>query len=163
VGKVIRKRERSQAISVAMQELDAGLQCRVGFFETSKYPNGMPVAAVATVQEFGYAPGGIPARPFMRPTIAEQSPEWTRLFGRAAKAIANGKIDAADALEQLGALAAGDVRKTISGITSPPLKEATIAARRRRYAKPGGKLDKPLVDTGIMLGAVTHLVTKGGE
>ena len=163
MGKVIRKRERMQAISVAMKELDAGLQCRVGFFETAKYPTGMPVAAVAAVQEFGYSPGGIPARPFMRPTIAEQSAEWSRLFGRAAKAITDGKISAANAYEQLGALAAGDVRKTIAGITSPPLKPATIAARRRRYAQPDGKLDKPLVDTGIMIGSVTHLVTKAGE
>lgn len=163
MGKVIRKRERTKSITVAMQQLNAGLQCRVGFFETAKYPNGTPVAAVATVHEFGYSPGGIPARPFFRPTIAEQSPEWTRQFGRAAKAIANGKIGAADALEQLGALAAGDVRKTISSITAPPLKAATISARRRRYAQSGGKLDKPLVDTGIMIGAVTHLVTKAGE
>lgn len=163
MGKVIRKNERAKALTVAMRQLDAGLQCRVGFFDTAKYPNGMPVAAVAAVHEFGYSPGGIPARPFFRPTIAEQSPEWTRQFGRAAKAIANGKITAANALEQLGALAAGDVRKTIAGITSPPLKESTIAARRRRYAKPGGKLDKPLVDTGILFGSVTHLVTKGGE
>ncbi|MDL2105264.1 hypothetical protein QQJ69_19235, partial [Proteus mirabilis] len=40
----------------------------VGFFEHSKYPDGTPIAYVASIQELGYPAGGIPPRPFLRPT-----------------------------------------------------------------------------------------------
>lgn len=138
-----------------------GLSAKVGYFESAKYPDGTPVAYVASIQEFGWGP--IPPRSFMRTTVAEQSQEWTRQFGRAAAAIAKGKIDPAAALEQLGALAAADVRKKITEISSPPLKEATVAARLRKRAdkKTVGKLTKPLVDTGIMLASTTHVVERG--
>lgn len=135
-----------------------GIAAKVGFFESAKYPDGTPVAYVASIQEFGS--GKIPPRSFMRTTIAEQGPEWTKQFGRAAVAIIKGKIEPAAALDQIGALAAADVKKKITQITSPPLQEATIAARRNRRAdkKTTGKLTKPLVDTGIMLASVTHVV-----
>lgn len=135
-----------------------GIAAKVGFFESAKYPDGTPVAYVAAIQEYGS--GAIPPRSFMRTTIAEQSQEWSKQFGRASVAIIKGKIEPAAALEQLGALAAGDVKKKISEISSPPLKESTIAARLRKRAdkKTVGKLTKPLVDTGIMLASVTHVV-----
>jgi len=138
----------------------AGVEGQVGWFETAKYPNGTPVAYVAAIHEFGYAAGGIPPRPFFRPTIAAQTGEWSRQFGRAATAVANGKIEPGPAMTQLAALAAGDVADTISKLTAPALKEATVNARRRKRAdkKTVGGLTKPLVDTGIMLGTLTYKV-----
>ena len=130
----------------------------VGWFETAKYPTGVPVAYVAAIQEFGY--GAIPPRPFFRPTISEQSPTWSRLFGQAAKAVAAGKLTSDQAMTQICAKAAGDVAVTISRITAPPLKPATVAARRRRYADRGttGNLTKPLVDAGLLIGTITYRV-----
>jgi hypothetical protein len=63
-------------------------------------------------------------------------------------------------LDVLGQQAAGDIRKSISRIASPPLKQATIDARLRKRADKTtlGKLDKPLVDTGTLLNAVTSEV-----
>lgn len=138
----------------------AGVEGQVGWFETAKYPSGMPVAYVAAIHEFGYPAGGIPPRPFFRPTIAAQSAEWSRQFGRAAAAIANGKIEPGPAMTQLCALAAGDVAKTIATLTTPALRESTVNARRRARAdkKTVGNLTKPLVDTGIMLGTLTYQV-----
>jgi hypothetical protein len=158
MGKAIRKRERTQAIQKACKELSSGLNVRVGWFESAKYPNGMPVAYNASIHEFGG--GHVPPRPFMRPTAEEQRGEWAKQFGRAAKAITDGKIDASAAFEQLGGMVAGDIRKTITAITAPPLKESTIAAKRRKRAdkKTTGNLSKPLIDTGLMLASLTHVV-----
>ena len=142
----------------------AGVESQVGWFETAKYPNGMPVAYVAAIHEFGHAAGGIPPRPFFRPTIAAQTGEWSRQFGRAATAVANGKIEPEAAMTQLAGFAGGDVAKTIATLTTPALKEATVNARRNRRAdkKTTGGLTKPLVDTGIMLGTLSFAVSGQG-
>lgn len=49
---------------------------KVGFFPSSKYEDGTPVAYVAIIQEFGSPEQGIPPRSFMRTTIAEKQNEW---------------------------------------------------------------------------------------
>ena len=68
--------------------------------------------------------------------------------------------------------AEGHVRETISKVTSPALKQATIDARKRRLAdkgksvtgKKGGAgiagIAKPLVDTGILLNTLTSETEK---
>lgn len=163
MGKVIRKRELSMRLAVAAQEL-SNVQGKVGFFESAKYADGTPVAYVAAIHEMGYATGGIPPRPFMRPTAIEQGPHWTEAFGKGAKAIARGTFSAHQVMDAVGQLAAGDIRKKISEITSPPLEPATVAARRRRYKNKSitGNLTKPLVDTAVMVNSVTNVVeTKG--
>lgn len=159
--KVTRNRQGSERLRVAVKGLD-GTTGKVGFFETAKYPDGTPVAYVAVIQEFGTAK--IPARPTMRPTIAEQSSEWSRQFGQGAKAVARGDITATQIMDTMCAAAAGDVRKSIAALTSPPLAEATLARRRSRYAdkKTVGNLSKPLVDTAVMVNSVTHAVETGG-
>lgn len=133
---------------------------KVGVFETSKYEDGTPVAYVAVIQEHGSPAQGIPPRPFMRTTIAEKTPEWQELARRSARAMLKGDMTGEQALELIGLKAAGDIRKTISKITSPPLKDATIAARlsARADKQTVGKLTKPLVDTGTLLNSITNTV-----
>ena len=137
---------------VAMREL-GGLQTKVGYFESNKYPDGTPVAYVASIQEFGYAEGNIPPRPFFRPTIVAQAASWKALVGAAVRGIPSGKRTAFDCMELLGLQAAGDVRATIAGITAPPLAPPTLAARRSR----GNGSTKPLVDTRVLLPTLTHV------
>jgi len=144
-----------------MQELQTQT-IKVGFFEDSTYEDGTPVAYVASIHEFGYPAGNIPSRSFMRTTAKEQSAEWADLAGQAVTAVADGRLSAKTVGERLGGKAAGDVKKTISKIRTPPLKKSTIKARKRRLAK-GGKttkkgITKPLVDTGVLLAAVTFKV-----
>lgn len=149
-----------QLIAV-MKELE-GVVGKVGFFESAKYADGTPVAYVASIQEFGSAPQGIPARPFFRTTIAEQGGEWGDAFGKGAKAIAKGTYTPFQVMDAVGQLAAGDVKNKISEISEPPLDPDTIAARRRRYAdkKTTGSLTKPLVDTAVMINSVTNETTQ---
>lgn len=132
-------------------------QVSVGFFDTSKYPDGTPIAYVAAIQEFGYPGGNIPARPFMRPTMEEQRSAWANTLRRGYKAVINEQISLVSMLEQFGALAAGQVKVTITKVTAPVLADATIAARQSRK-KTKGVSTKPLVDTGFMLSQVNHAV-----
>lgn len=141
----------------AMKDL-AKKQARVGFLESAKYPDGTPVAYVATIQEFGS--GAIPPRPFMRPTIEQQKAAWRETLRKGAKAVVNGNIEVGDMLQQFGMQSAGDVRQTIAAVTAPPLKQSTLDARQSRK-KTEGVSQKPLVDTGLLIQSVTSdVVTK---
>lgn len=128
---------------------------RVGFLDTSKYPDGTPVAYVATIQEFGYPEGNIPARPFFRPTIAEQRDAWRATLQKGARAVVNGKMSVEQMLMMFGAVAAGDVAGGIRKVMTPPLKQSTLDNRQARKKTPGVS-HKPLVDTGLMIQSVSN-------
>ncbi|OTA14600.1 bacteriophage protein [Xenorhabdus vietnamensis] len=132
-------------------------QIKVGFFEHSKYPDGTPIAYVAAIQELGHPAGNIPPRPFMRPAMQDNQARYADLMIRAAKAAINGTISVSDGLAQIGDVAAGDIQMAIRAVTAPSLKDSTVAARARRHSK-GKATNKPLVDSGLMLQAVTFSV-----
>lgn len=133
---------------------------KVGVFETSKYEDGTPVAYVAAIQEFGDPSHSIPPRSFMRSTSEEKRGEWAATARNGAKAVVNGSVTGPQVLDLIGQQAAGDIRRTISKITTPALKPATIENRLRKRAdkKTVGGLTKPLVDTGILLNSITNTV-----
>lgn len=139
-------------LTVALQNID-GLVGKTGYFETAKYPDGTSVAYVATIQEYGYAAGGIPARPTMRPTADQQRGEWAETMRMGAKAALNGDMTSRDALERLTLKAAGDVSASIAALTAPALSPETIA--RKGFSK-------PLVASGLMLRSVTGVVEAKG-
>lgn len=139
------------ALTIALKGLD-GLKGKTGYFETAVYPDGTPVALVATVNEFGDPTSNIPARPTMRPTAADKGKpggEWAGLYAKGAKAALEGRIAPRDVLERLVLRAAGDVSASIAALTTPALAPETIA--RKGFAK-------PLVDSGQMLRSVTGVV-----
>lgn len=148
----------SRNLRAAIAGLD-GAQARVGWFESSKYESGVPVALVAVVQENGSATKGIPPRPFMRPTAIEQAGPWREASKAMSQAVIHGQMKPEGVLEGLAQKAEGDIRRTISKVLSPPLKPATIAARARRHSK-GKASSKPLVDSGILLNTLTSQVSK---
>lgn len=141
------------------------LRLRVGFFETAAYPDGTPVAYVAAIHEFGAPEQGIPPRPFMRPAAEQNGDAWSGHMAAGARAVARGAIRPDQVLEQIGALAAGNVSEAIAAVTSPPLKEATVEAKARKYADGGargpGNLGKPLVESGLLIQSPTYVVDKG--
>ncbi len=158
--KVVRQvSSAGKQLEIALKGLE-GKVGKVGWFEKSKYEKGVPVAYVATIQEYGFAAKNIPPRPFMRPTIENKRVEWQKVAESGAKAILEGRQTLYNIMEAIGLKAAGDIRKTISSIWAPPLKPATIAARlrRRKNKKVTTNLTKPLIDTGIMLGTLTNTV-----
>jgi hypothetical protein len=159
VATVRTKTEAGKHLEVALKNLE-GKVGKVGWFEKSKYPDGTQVAYVATIQEYGYPAHNIPPRPFMRPTILNKRNEWVKIAESGAKAVIKGDQAIDSVIEAIGLKAAGDIRKTISLIWTPPLSPRTIQARlnRRKNKKTVGNLDKPLVDTGIMLATLTNVV-----
>lgn len=133
----------------------------VGWFESAKYKNGTPVAYVAAIQEFGDTGNSIPPRPFMRPTIKKKKSSWQKLARNYAKAILRNENTPAEALTGIGLAVQADMQETITKIFEPKLADSTIAARRRRQAnksKNAPVSEKPLVDTGLMLSTLIHVV-----
>ncbi len=152
-----------------------GVSGKVGWFASSKYPDGTPVAYVAAIHEYGYAPKGIPPRMGLRAMITEKQTEWARYAEHGAKAILAGTMTAVGAMELIGGRASGDIRKQISSVQSPELKESTL---RNRAHNLGIKLadlsatgKKPLVEPkmkdgktpgGLLQATATYMVLKDG-
>lgn len=136
-----------------------GTSSKVGWFESSHYPGGVPVALVAAVQELGSPAQGIPPRLGMRTTAKEKEHEWGGVAEIQAHRMLENKINATQAFEAIGLKAAGDVRKHISEVRSPPLKVATVL-RRQSMAKQGKvvsvTLSKPLIHTGHLYSTLTN-------
>ena len=143
-------------IKKLMRELN-DIEAQAGWFASSKYPDGTPVAYVASIQEFGYGP--IPPRSFMRPTVAAQKDRWSKIAVKMTKTATSGEAIA----EVMGATMAGDFREAIAELTTPPLAEETLYARKHRKNPPPNNSEKPLVDTRVMLPTLTHVVIKGGK
>lgn len=148
----------AKALAATIKRM-GGQQAKVGWFPSAKYEDGTPVALVAVVHEYGSAKKGIPPRPFMRTTQAEKKAEWQRDSHVLAKAVIDGHMQPEGMMQAVGQKAEGDIRKTISKVSTPPLKEQTIEARARRHSK-GLSSNKPLVDTGYMLNTLTSQVSK---
>lgn len=145
-----------------------GMAGQVGWFESSKYPDGTPVAYVAAIQEFGYAPGGITPRMGLRAMAQDRQAFWAKVAEQGAKDILAGKSTIADVMELLGAVAEGDIRKQIASVTEPLLKDTTLEARARRMGLEDARYltatgAKPLVDTGYLLATTTHIVVDSGS
>jgi hypothetical protein len=151
----VRRTSNSEAIKNMLAELDKK-EIRVGFFENSKYPDGTPIAYVAAIQEFGYGP--IRPRPFMRPAEEANKGKWLKGIAAGVRGVIAGNVTLDHALEQVGMVAAGDVRKAIKAVTAPSLAESTVRARQRRKKGKKAVSRKPLVDTGQMLQAVNSAV-----
>jgi hypothetical protein len=134
---------------------------KVGWFETARYPGGTSVAMVAAVHEFGWPEHNIPPRLGMRATAEEQRGAWQGVSQQAAKAVAGARITPQKAMEQITAKAAGDVRKHIATVTTPPLKVDTVKARlagKKQGRVVSVTIAKPLVHTGVLLNTLTNMV-----
>lgn len=161
--RITRKAGKIEALRHTVKALD-GSQSKVGWFPSAVYEGGQPVAGVAHVQEFGSPARGIPPRLGMRATATEKRQEWAKTAETISRAAAQGKIAPERVMEAVAMAAEGHVRETITKVTAPALKQATIDARKRRLANGGkgakGSIAKPLVDTGILLNTLTSETTK---
>lgn len=149
------KRGLCMSISVSAKESGASLSqelnkrlkinakngLEVGFFETSKYPNGAYVASVAFWQEFGTL--RIPMRPFFRNAIQGKANKW----GAYLKNEIQGGLNTDLALARIGEVVKGDIVKSIMATNTPQNAPSTIKAK---------KSSKPLVDTGFLRASVNY-------
>ncbi len=149
---------------------------RVGFLENAKYPSGMPVAAVAAIQEYGAPKAHIPPRPFMRNTITKHENEWGKGIARVLK---NTNYDVDLTLRLTGDLIKGQLQQSIRDTNTPALSQTTLMLRKmfgnhpelitgkdvgiaRQRVKAGestsGVSTKPLIWTGFLLSRVDYEV-----
>ncbi len=142
-------------------------QVKIGWFEGQKYDDehSTPIAAVAAQNEFGNPNQNIPARPFMRPTIAQQENNWRKISKDGAKEVIEGKRLIDTVFELIGRKAVGDIKTTITKIYDPPLSQATINARIEREGHSGKftkrqalTATKPLVDTAEMVNTIISVI-----
>lgn len=133
---------------------------RVGWFEDSKYDDNTPIALVAYFQEYGTA-RGIPQRPFMRPAELKNKAKWQQIALQEIRKCVESGRPLTQAMMVLGLAVQRDIIHEIQTLTEPALNEKTVKARIRRLAKsttkrkPTDSIDKPLIDTGIMLAALS--------
>jgi hypothetical protein len=154
---------------------------QVGVPKGPAYKDGPSVAYVAAIQEFGAPEMGIPARPFMRPTIAEHKADWVKNLADYIPLVIAGKWTGDEALDAVGAGAAVDMQATIGKLYEPALSPVTVLLRKWRKqgrditgATVGeaaraiaagvdpGTDDKPLVDSGVLVATIQAAVNNSG-
>lgn len=107
------------------------------------------IAEIATFHEFGI---GVPERSWLRGWFDENRESIKREIRKAGKAVIEGRLEPAAALDLLGQKFVGDIKARISsGADFEPLAESTIARKGST---------RPLIDTGRMIGAISHEVNK---
>jgi len=167
MGSVTIKRDSDTVIERAISEMKP-LAVRIGWFPSARYDDEhkTPVASVAAQNEYGNPTDNIPARPFIRPAIANNETKWANIGKRGMKAVVNGKATVTQVLEGIGTAAVGDIQHSITQVYSPALKKRTIDARLARRNHSGRlnktqarSITKPLVDTGLMLASVSYEIS----
>lgn len=146
-----------------------GGKVEVGWHEDTHYDDGTPVAKVAEIQEFGatikvtdkmrkwFAYQGfplnkntteihIPARSFVRTTIAEKTGDWANVINSRLKKVFEGDLSMEQALSQFGLKIKGDLQEKISQIAAGGGNSGFTQIRK-------GK-DTPLIDTGLMMESI---------
>lgn len=159
-------------------------EVKAGWFESSKYEDGTPVAEVAATQEFGGNNGRfvIPARPFMRPAIANYKTDWAEIARQQISRMVQGRGTVQAVFDGVGETMRGDIQVSIEDVVSPELSPVTLLLRKWKdqdsslvvtndvveqaiHSLRTGQDDlsglpqsrmKPLTDTGYMLATVTH-------
>lgn len=123
--------------------------------ETERKEGEINNATLLYIHENGAPEAGIPARPTMKPGIKNATVEIERRLKLAGQAALAGKPQSVrNQMAAAGQAGASAVKAMINSNVGPPLKPATLAARRRR----GLKRTNTLVDTGQMRNAVTYVV-----
>jgi hypothetical protein len=129
---------------------------------------GEPIgnASLGYIQEFGSPAKNIPARPFLVPGVETALPQIEAELKTGAIAALNADPAGVDrAFARAGVRGVNSVTRRIQAGIPPPLKDATVAARRRRTR--GSKYRRkavtaadvtPLLDTGALLRSITYVI-----
>lgn len=125
----------------------------VGILQDVKREDGFSMIDLAMVHEYGSKNGHIPARSFIRSTCDAKAKEHIRLIKKLQQQMLQGHLSSRQALRQLGEVVSKDMVQTINQGIEPELKLATIKRK---------KSSTPLIDKGLLKGALKHEV-RGGQ
>lgn len=99
-----------------------GLEIKVGIIESKTYPNGMTVAEVGYINEYGT--DKIPARPFFRSAVASERSVLPQMVAALAP-----RYSLEHALRMAGEHMVGAFVSSVMTWTDPPNAEYTIAQK----------------------------------
>ena len=108
-------------------------------------------ATIAAVHELGAPSRGIPARPFLIPTMQNNADKYVRLMAQGFKAALQDKSQADEVYEKIGLVASSDVKDYIVSGQFVPLKQSTIDRKGS---------SKPLLDTAELRNSISYEIKK---
>lgn len=108
-------------------------------------------ATIAATHELGAPSRGIPARPFLIPTMQNNAEKYTNLMAQGFRNALQDKEKAAEVYEKIGLVASSDVKDYIVSGQFVPLKQSTIDRKGS---------SKPLIDTEEMRSSISYEVRK---
>ena len=129
--------------------------------EVSEDGKSVPMAVVAATQEFGDPERNIPERPVLRQGVRNGREKYARVNARSLRLICRGQMDMDGALNLLGVVAVGSVQHEFVAPNPAfePLKEATKAARHRRWPSMP-ESSRPLVASGSYRQQISYVLDK---
>lgn len=143
------------ALKELSKRLEGDTQVLVGVPKGSgTYEDGLTIATIAAVNEFGSADGVIPARPFLRSAVEENAPMYLRLAEKDLPNIIIGVQPMSRLLHRLGNLAVGNVQKKI--VEGPFKANAEYTIRKKGSSK-------PLIDTGALRQSINYEIADNRE
>lgn len=152
---IIGRQQIEQAMKDLAKRLEREQRVLVGVPEGSgSYEDGLTIATVAAVNNFGSADGRIPARPFLQPPIEDGAPMYRRLAEVMLPRVLSGEMEMRTLLEQMGNLAEGHVKQYITDLRTPPNAQSTID-------KKGS--DNPLIDTGFLRQSIRYVLDETND
>ncbi|WP_282377184.1 hypothetical protein [Pseudomonas sp. PS01302] len=152
---LIGKQQVEEALKALAKKLEGATRVLVGVPEgAGVYEDGLTIATIAAVNNFGSADGKIPPRPFLQPAIEEGAPQYQRLAEVMIPKVLAGEMEMTTLLEQMGNLAEGHVKQKI---TDGPFKDNAESTKKAKGS------DKPLIDTGALRQSIRYVIDDSGE
>ena len=136
-----------------LKKVEKHTHVAVGILQDVKREDGFSMVDLAMVHEYGSKKRRIPERSFIRSTCDAKAKEHLGLIKRLQQKTLQGHLSSKQALGQLGEIVSKDMVQAINRGIEPELKLATI---KRKGSS------APLIDEGLLKGAVTHEV-RGGQ
>lgn len=141
--------ERLRAFAQSKRTVRVGILSDAPKKEREGATGKLSLLEVAIIHEFGAPAANIPARSFIRATVDEHAADIAKLQRVLGAQVVAGKLTEEQALSALGAKVAGWVQARIAAGIDPALAPETVKRK---------KSSKPLIDTGQLRSAVTHVV-----
>jgi hypothetical protein len=152
---LIGNQQVEEALKALAKKLEGATRVLVGVPEgAGVYEDGLTIATIAAVNNFGSADGKIPPRPFLAPAIEKGAPVYQRLAEVMIPKVLAGEMDMTMLLEQMGQLAEGHVKQEITDLDTPPNAQSTIDRKGS---------SSPLIDTGALRQSIRYVIDDSGE
>jgi len=149
------KQQVEEALKDLAKKLEGDMRVLAGVPKgAGTYEDGLTLATIAAVNNFGSADGKIPARPVLEPAITKGAPQYQRLAEVMLPKVLSGEMTMRILLEQMGQLAEGHIKQEITDLKTPPNAPSTIK-------KKGS--DNPLIDTGAFRQSIRYVIDDGSE